>query len=64
MVVVGERTQKIVGDAFDCHPLGAFNVKGKEKKILAYEVRSRLGGGGPETVAPVPPEADGGATGP
>ena len=64
MVVVGERTQEIVGDAFDCHPLGAFNVKGKEKKILAYEVRSRLGGGGPETVAPVPPEADGGATGP
>jgi len=63
-VVVGERTRELVGDAFECHSLGTFSLKGKEHEVPAYEVRSRLGGGGPETVAPVPPEADGGATDP
>ena len=63
-VVVGELTRTSAGDAFDFEELGTFSLKGKENEVPAFEVRSRLGGEGPETVAPVPPEANGGTTGP
>jgi adenylate cyclase len=63
-VVVGEQTREIVGDTFDFQPLGTFSLKGKEVEVQVFEVRSRLGGEGPETVAPVPPEDPGGATSP
>jgi adenylate cyclase len=63
-VVVGERTREIAGDAFEFQPLGSFSLKGKEMQVEAFEVRARLGGGGPETAAPVAPETAGGATGP
>jgi adenylate cyclase len=63
-VVVGEQTREIVGDAFDFQTLGTFSLKGKEQEVLVFEVRSRLGGDGPETVAPVPPDDPGGTTDP
>jgi adenylate cyclase len=63
-VVVGERTRETAGEAFEFHPLGAFSLKGKEQEVEAFEVRARLGGGGPETAAPVAPETAEGANGP
>jgi adenylate cyclase len=64
MVVVGEQTRESAGDKFEFKPLGSVSLKGKEQEVLVFEVRSVLGGSGPETVAPVPPEADGGTSGP
>jgi adenylate cyclase len=63
-VVVGELTREIAGDAFDFEDLGMFSLKGKEQEVPVFKVQPRLGGEGPETVAPVPPEDPGGATGP
>jgi adenylate cyclase len=37
-VVIGENTRETVGGRFDCRPLGAFSLKGKEREVLAYEV--------------------------
>jgi adenylate cyclase len=64
MVVVGDQTREGAGDRFEFQPLGSVSLKGKEQEVLVFEVRSVLGGSGPETVAPVPPEADGGTTEP
>ena len=62
-VVVGGQTRDSVGDEFDLESLGTFSLKGKEKEVLAYQVRSAAKRG-PETIPPVEPEAPGGASDP
>ena len=62
-VVIGEQTRESVGDEFELESLGTFSLKGKEKEVLAYEVRSAAKRG-PDTIPPVEPEAPGGASGP
>jgi adenylate cyclase len=37
-VVVGENTQALIKDEFECRPLGAKELKGKQKVVAAYEV--------------------------
>jgi adenylate cyclase len=63
-VVVGDQTRKSAGDKFEFEEMGTFSLKGKEREVLAFEVRPLLGGSGPETQAPAPSDADGGITGP
>jgi adenylate cyclase len=62
-VVVGGQTRDSVGDEFDLESLGTFSLKGKEKEVLVYQVRSAAKRG-PETIPPVEPEAPGGASDP
>ncbi len=62
-VVIGEQTRAGVGDEFELESLGTFSLKGKEKEVLAYEVRSAAKRD-PDTIPPVEPEAPGGASGP
>ncbi len=61
-VVIGEQTRASVGDEFDLHPLGAFSLKGKEKEVLAFEVRSTEAAD-PDTIPRGEPGAPGGAAG-
>jgi class 3 adenylate cyclase len=61
MVVVGQNTLKAIEGQFDCHFFGEVALKGKEKKVGAYQVLSelRLGGQGRDTApspAASPPE--------
>jgi adenylate cyclase len=37
-IVIGENTQALIKDEFDCRSLGAKELKGKEKVVAAYEV--------------------------
>jgi adenylate cyclase len=37
-IVIGEHTQELVKDEFECRALGAKELKGKEKVVSAYEV--------------------------
>jgi len=37
-VVVGENTQALIKDEFECRSLGAKELKGKQKVVAAYEV--------------------------
>jgi adenylate cyclase len=37
-VVIGANTLALVGDRFECRPLGTFSLKGKEQEVIAYEV--------------------------
>jgi adenylate cyclase len=61
-VVIGKQTRESVGDEFECEALGSFSVKGKEKSVLAYEVRG-ADEEGPSTLPPRQTEAPGGAPG-
>jgi adenylate cyclase len=49
-VVVGENTYALAGALFDCRPLGAFSLKGKEREVQVYEVT------GPAQSQSAPPE--------
>jgi class 3 adenylate cyclase len=62
-VVIGEQTRASVGDEFALEPLGAFSLKGKEKEVLAFEVRSAAASD-PDTIPRGGPEAPGGASDP
>ncbi|MCG6924236.1 MAG: FHA domain-containing protein [Acidobacteria bacterium] len=62
-VVVGEQTRESVGDEFELEPLGTFSLKGKEKEVRVYEVRS-ADTNDPDTIPRREPEAPGGASGP
>jgi adenylate cyclase len=42
-VVVGAQTLALVEGLFECRPLGAFSLKGKEREVLAYEVVGATG---------------------
>jgi adenylate cyclase len=53
-VVVGANTLELVQGRFDCRPLGTFNLKGKEKEVLVFEVM----GAAPDT-APAPAQVEG-----
>jgi adenylate cyclase len=61
-VVIGKQTRESVGDEFECEALGSFSVKGKEKSVLAYEVRSAEEDG-PGTHPPRDTQAPGEAAG-
>ena len=37
-VVIGPNTREAAGAVFECRPLGAFTLKGKEREVQAYEV--------------------------
>ena len=37
-IVIGEYTEELVKDEFECRSLGAKELKGKEKVVSAYEV--------------------------
>ena len=37
-VVIGPNTCEAAGHLFECRPLGAFSLKGKEREVQAYEV--------------------------
>jgi adenylate cyclase len=39
MVVVGENTFKLSEGKFECHSLGTFSLKGKQREVLVYEVK-------------------------
>jgi adenylate cyclase len=41
-IVIGEYTQELVKDEFECRSLGAKELKGKEKVVKAYEVLGPL----------------------
>jgi len=60
-VVIGENTHASVGDSFDCNPLGAFSLKGKEREVQAFQVVG-LAEDGTDTFAPDTSEAPGGAS--
>jgi adenylate cyclase len=55
-VVIGEYTQELVKDEFQCRPLGVKELKGKEKVVAAYEVVGPL-----RAAAPRPGAASRGA---
>jgi adenylate cyclase len=38
-IVIGENTHEMIKDEFECRPLGAKELKGKEKVVAAYEVQ-------------------------
>jgi adenylate cyclase len=41
-IVIGENTHEMIKDEFECRPLGAKELKGKEKVVSAYEVQGPL----------------------
>ena len=41
-VVIGENTHALVKNEFECRPLGAKELKGKQKVVAAYEVQGPL----------------------
>jgi adenylate cyclase len=54
-VVVGEHTHALVGELFECRPLGAVSLKGKEKEVQAFEVtRSVAASSDSERVSTLP----------
>jgi adenylate cyclase len=52
-VVIGENTHEVVRGRFECRPLGAISLKGKEKTVPAFEVVGRAAAGEPKTDPPV-----------
>lgn len=43
-VLIGERTRELLGDAAEVEPVGEFQVKGKERPVRAFLLRSILDG--------------------
>ena len=43
-VVISASTRRLIGRMFDCHSLGAFEVKGLPKPVEAWQVRGELAG--------------------
>jgi len=48
-IVIGEYTQELVKDEFECRSLGAKELKGKEKVVSAYEVVGPLRASAPRS---------------
>jgi len=48
-VVIGENTQAMIKDEFECRSLGAKELKGKEKVVKAYEVLGPLRASAPRS---------------
>src|SRR5215475_9975818 len=44
MVVIAESTRRLVGRMFDCHSLGAIEIKGLPQPVEAWQVRAELAG--------------------
>jgi len=55
-IVIGENTQALIKDEFECRALGPKELKGKEKVVSAYEVLGPL-----RAAAPRPGAASRGA---
>ena len=50
-IVIGENTQEMVKDEFECRSLGAKELKGKEKVVKAFEVMGPLRAAAPRSGA-------------
>ena len=49
MIVIGENTHEAVKDLFECRCLGETTLKGKEKRVMAFEVLAPVAAQAPST---------------